>query len=284
MKYCTRCGQKLNDEDTFCSNCGMPTGDIIQGEARIKTVESTRVDRPEMNGRYDRQYGQQYGQQNGQQNAQYRTQHSGQYDPRYNHPNNGRQYTYTTRQYDGPISKHRKINPLIFVPFIFSGIMLIAALLIAFNIRGASTYKGAVNHFFNALSSGDNRKVVSVMMPRRMERAANEAARKGDLKAFGYDDLYAAVDDKYGYYMDDNVEIQKAEIAQKEQLNRTYMKEVERKLIKQMDVELVIEDAYDIVAGFDYRENGSSDWHDETIRFISYKVKGKWYAIPEDYL
>ena len=46
MKYCTKCGNEVNDSDKFCADCGQPTDqtsndEVIKADLKVELTNTT---------------------------------------------------------------------------------------------------------------------------------------------------------------------------------------------------------------------------------------------------
>ena len=294
MRYCTKCGEQIDDNSTFCPFCGMPQGDIIVGEGVQQpqvypVVPAGGIGQPQ-GGQFGQgqfggqpqggQFGQ--GQFGGQpQGGQYGQGQFGRQPQggQFGQPGGPNKFVVTIKNALANVPK----PVMIAVPAAL--VVIILALVLLVGRRGASSYEKAVDNFYSAMVSGKSKKMISVMMSSKMEKAWNKAAKNNEIDDFDYDSLSDALDDFYSLYHDDKYEIKKdgVSISYKDRLSRSYLREMEKELSKQLDVDLEIKDGYSLGSEYRYREKGDLKWNDGYMSFVAYKVGSRWYVIPGDF-
>ena len=173
---------------------------------------------------------------------------------------------------NGPLANIPK-PVLIIVPIAILLLVLLSSFFIL-NRRGAGSYKSAVSQFFTAVTKHDSKKLVKVMMPKEMEKALIEEEGFDNAKEF-----YEELDEIFYDDEDDKIKVRKVNISDKDKLSKKELKDVEETLSDDLDLELDIKEMYSLEVEFEYKE-GKDDWDDDSVDFLAYKVKGRWYVIP----
>ena len=268
MKYCISCGKQIDDSLNYCPFCGGMQGE--QSEYLLPMV----VSQPYSQQGYGQQaysqqgYGQQgfvqqgYGQQGyGQQG--YGQQGYGQ--QAYGQQSFGQQgfiqQGYGQQPYNSGMVRPKKPNPfsripkpvLIIVPLLI--VAIIVTLVLLLNRRGASDYKGAVDNFFEAVSTGDSSKVVDVVFSPDMEDAFYDGLESGDISSYGfeYDTLEEAFEDEFDEMIDETLEFRSIHIDDKEKVSSSQLKSIKRNFRQQFGSNLDIGGAYYLDVDFQYR-------------------------------
>jgi hypothetical protein len=168
---------------------------------------------------------------------------------------------------------------LIVVPAVLVTLIIIVA--IFSNLRGAGSSEKAIENFYNSLSAGNSKKMVSSMMPKELEKAADKAMKSGE---FGksYDSFSDALDIMFDDYMEDGFKIDRVRITEKEKLEKDEVKEFGENFTKGLNVNVKIVEAYRVKTTYRYQEKKDGDWEEDDMRFMIYKAGNRWYAMPSD--
>ena len=168
---------------------------------------------------------------------------------------------------------------LIVVPAVLVSLIIIVA--IFSNLRGAGSSEKAIENFYNSLSAGNSKKMVSSMMPKELEKAADKAMKSGE---FGksYDSFSDALDIMFDDYMEDGFKIDRVRITEKEKLEKDEVKEFGENFTKGLNVNVKIVEAYKVKTTYRYQEKKDGDWEEDDMRFMIYKAGNRWYAMPSD--
>ena len=172
-----------------------------------------------------------------------------------------------------PLSKIPK-PVLIIVPIVI--ILAIVAVIIFSNLRGASSYTGAVKDFFAAMDSGKSDKLMKVMFPKQLESAAKkELGGDAVFDTLGYLGSYISL-----------IDIKNDKIIEKEHADKSDISDFEDELNDEFNTHIKISDMYYVTAEAEISFEGSSllgDLYSETeeMDFVVYKVSGRWYAFPD---
>lgn len=336
MKYCSHCGQPVEDGTLFCSYCGTPQ---TQDQGNAQQAQPTQqVDQGfnQQSQNYSQQnYNQNYSQPNQNMNQAGPTQNynqaNGQYNQGYAQPNqnygqsynpnamnNGQAYNanpnpnmnsgYTqgyNQQYNpnmnsgaapgnragGVVDKIKnsvggKINfsdkkTIIAVASAAGVLMLLFILLIVgANMRGAGSYKGAVKKMMNSMASGNAKKTVHVMFPRKLEKALDKELKDGDLEYMGYDSTVDFIEDMFEEELEGGIKIRDLDITDKDKMTKKQLRDFEEELEDDMGVKVNVTQAYELEIEYEYREKGDKKWTDDDMDVTAYKVGGRWYIFP----
>jgi F0F1-type ATP synthase delta subunit len=162
-----------------------------------------------------------------------------------------------------------------------------AALLIVIGVvialsgrRGAGSYKGAVEKFFTALSAGNSKKTVQIMMPAELEKAADKELQSGELDYLDYDSMQDFIADMYESELTEEIQFQNVEITDKDKLSSDEISEIEDECKDEMGCDIKVKEAYNLEIEYEYREKGEKKWHDDDMETTAYKVGGRWYIFP----
>ena len=178
----------------------------------------------------------------------------------------------------GSESGSRIPKPLfIIIPAIV--ILLIAVVALFVTQRGASSPESAIRNYYDSLATGNSKKLVSSMMPKNLEKAADKIAKKGELGG-NYNSLAEALDKTFIIYKQDGFKIQKVRILKKEKLDSDEASEYGKDLARDMDTEVDVKEVYEVKTSYKYRESEYADWEEEDRKLMIYKVGSRWYAMP----
>ena len=178
----------------------------------------------------------------------------------------------------GSKSGSRIPKPLfIIIPAIV--ILLIAVVALFVTQRGAGSPESAIRNYYDSLATGNSKKLVSSMMPKNLEKAADKVAKKGELGG-NYNSLAEALDKTFIIYKQDGFKIQKVRILKKEKLDSDEASEYGKDLARDMDTEVDVKEVYEVKTSYKYRESEYADWEEEDRKLMIYKVGSRWYAMP----
>ena len=120
-------------------------------------------------------------------------------------------------------------------------------------------------------------------LPSDLQQAmTNGAATIQNTIEEGFDnakEFYEELDEIFYDDEDDKIKVRKVNISDKDKLSKKELKDVEETLSDDLDLELDIKEMYSLEVEFEYNE-GKDDWDDDSVDFLAYKVKGRWYVIP----
>ncbi len=159
-------------------------------------------------------------------------------------------------------------------------LLLIIALICGLNMRGASSYKGAVNKLMKGLEAGSGKKVVHAMMPRKMEKAMDDELQDGDLEGMGYDSTVDFIEDMFDEELEDGVKIRKVDITDKDKQTKKQIRDFQEDIEDELGVKIKVSQAYELDIEYEYREKGDKKWSDEDMTVTAYKTGGRWYIFP----
>ena len=168
---------------------------------------------------------------------------------------------------------------LIVVPAVL--VILIIAVAIFSNLRGAGSTEKAVENFYNSLATGNSKKMVSSMMPKELEKAADKAMKSGE---FGnsYDSFAEALDLMFDDYLKDGFKIDRVRITEKQKLERDEVKEFSKDFTHGFDVDVKISEVYMIKTTFRHQDSKDGDWEEDDMKLMIYKAGNRWYAMPSN--
>ena len=90
--------------------------------------------------------------------------------------------------------------------------LLFILLIVGANMRGAGSYKGAVKKMMNSMASGNAKKTVHVMFPRKLEKALDKELKDGDLEYMGYDSTVDFIEDMFEEELEGGIKIRDLDI------------------------------------------------------------------------
>ena len=166
---------------------------------------------------------------------------------------------------------------LIVVPAVLVTLIIVVA--IFSNLRGAGSTEKAVENFYNSLATGNSKKMVSSMMPKELEKAADKAMKSGE---FGnsYDSFAEALDLMFDDYLKDGFKIDRVRITEKQKLERDEVKEFSKDFTHGFDVDVKISEVYMIKTTFRHQDSKDGDWEEDDMKLMIYKAGNRWYAMP----
>ena len=263
MKFCTMCGQQIDDNMPFCPYCGAPQQAAPQPQQAAPQPQQA-VSQP-------------------QQAAPQPQQAAPQPQP----PQFGQYQTPPPMQAGpggpGPQAPKKPLDKkLLFIIIGAAAFVLIVIGIICglSGRRGAGSYKGAVEKLFNALADGSAKKTVHIMMPAQLEKAADKELQGGELEYLGYDSMQDFIDDMYSTELDKDMQFQNVEITDKDKLSKDEIEEIEEQCSDEMGCDIKVKEAYELEIEYEYREKGDKKWHDDYMEMTAYKVGGRWYIFP----
>jgi hypothetical protein len=172
----------------------------------------------------------------------------------------------------------------VIVPLLIIAIVVVIILLV--NTRGASDYKGAVNNFFDAVSSGDSEKIVDSVMSSAMENDFYDALESGDIEDmsdFRYDTLEEAFDDEFDDLVEEGIEFRNIHISDKEKLSSSELRSIKQMFRRNLGTKETVTSAYYVEVEYQVREAGDKRWQSDEMDMLAYEVDGKWYVWPDYY-
>ena len=295
MKFCLNCGRQIDDSSAFCPYCGGSQPDISKQSPGL--MLPAVIPNPGMqNSQAQQGYGYYGGPMQG--NQYYGGQMQG--SPYVNNQMQGNPYANQMQgsmmngaQYGG-VQMNMQNQPvymkkqsffsripkplLIIIPA--AVVLLVVLLIILLNIRGASTYKGAVDDFFDAVATGSASKTLKTMMPSSMENDLNDAIQNGDLDDFYYDSIEEALEEEYDDLIDDDYEFRGVSIEDKDKLSKSELRKLKKRWKEELGTDVDITNAYDVDVEYQFRSKNSKRWYDGDLSFVLYEVDGKWFAMP----
>ena len=314
MKFCLNCGRQIDDSSAFCPYCGGSQPDTSKQSPGL--MLPAVIPNPGMqNSQAQQGYGYYGGPMQG--NQYYGGQMQG--SPYVNNQMQGGSYVNSQMQ-GNPYANQMQGNPyanqmqgsmmngaqyggvqmnmqnqpvymkkqsffsripkplLIIIPA--AVVLLVVLLIILLNIRGASTYKGAVDDFFDAVATGSASKTLKTMMPSSMENDLNDAIQNGDLDDFYYDSIEEALEEEYDDLIDDDYEFRGVSIEDKDKLSKSELRKLKKRWKEELGTDVDITNAYDVDVEYQFRSKNSKRWYDGDLSFVLYEVDGKWFAMP----
>ena len=298
MKFCTMCGQQIDDNMPFCPYCGAPQQTAPQPQQAAPQPQQAAsqpqqaTPQPQQAAPQPQQAAPQPQQaapqpQQAAPQPQQAAPQPQQAAPQQQPPQFGQYQTPPPMQagFGGPGPKAPK-KPLD-KKILFIIIGAVAFILVVIGIicglsgrRGAGSYKGAVEKLFNALADGSAKKTVHIMMPAELEKAADKELQGGELEYLGYDSMQDFIDDMYSTELDKDMQFQNVEITDKDKLSKDELEEIEEQCSDEMGCDIKVKEAYELEIEYEYREKGDKKWHDDYMEMTAYKVGGRWYIFP----
>ncbi|MCR5226814.1 MAG: zinc ribbon domain-containing protein [Eubacterium sp.] len=293
MKFCTMCGQQIDDNMPFCPYCGAPQQTAQQPQQAAPQPQQAApqpqqaapqpqqaVSQPQQAAPQPQQAAPQ-PQQAAPQPQQAAPQ------PQQAAPQFGQYQTPPPMQAGpggpGPQAPKKPLDKkLLFIIIGAAAFVLIVIGIICglSGRRGAGSYKGAVEKLFNALADGSAKKTVHIMMPAELEKAADKELQGGELEYLGYDSMQDFIDDMYSTELDKDMQFQNVEITDKDKLSKDELEEIEEQCSDEMGCDIKVKEAYKLEIEYEYREKGDKKWHDDYMEMTAYKVGGRWYIFP----
>ena len=159
---------------------------------------------------------------------------------------------------------------LIIVPIII--VLAIIAAIVFSNMRGASSYKGAVKNFFHAMDEGDTDGMFKAMFPKSIEKAAKKELG-GDM-----DDMMGMMGGFMGM-----IDVKNEKITDKEHASKSDISDFEEELQDSVGGKVKIQDMYYLTVEVEISMSGMADLYNETeeMDMVAYKTGGRWYVFPE---
>ena len=272
MKFCTMCGQQIDDNMPFCPYCGAPQQATPQPQQAAPQPQQA-APQPQQAAPQPQQAAPQPQQAAPQ--------------PQQQPPQFGQYQTPPPMQAGpggpGPKAPKKPLDKkLLFIIIGAAAFVLIVIGIICglSGRRGAGSYKGAVEKLFNALADGSAKKTVHIMMPAELEKAADKELQGGELEYLGYDSMQDFIDDMYSTELDKDMKFQNVEITDKDKLSNDEIEEIEEQCSDEMGCDIKVKEAYELEIEYEYREKGDKKWHDDYMEMTAYKVGGRWYIFP----
>lgn len=291
MKFCSNCGNQMNDDEIFCTACGTDSQQDVNSARQQQDAQQSQMYTSETSGQQGAQQNYTYGagQQGTQQSYTYGAGQQGtQQNYTYGAGQQNTQQTYTYgagQQYgqpvygSGPKASNNKILKKLPV-FAAAAVVVVVGLVFLFRCvvgSGSLTMKGAVKDYFKAVESGDGKKIMNATLSNPMVKIIRESE---DLTKKEIIDYFEADYDTYGM----KVDYRNIEIEDKEKWDKDDVDQINESCKDGIGIDPHIKKVYDIEVSYEYRysyDGEWSDWSDETLDLDVYKSNGNWYVMGD---
>lgn len=304
MKFCSNCGNQMNDDERFCTACGTDSQQDVNSARQQQDAQQSQMYTSETSGQQGAQQNYTYGagQQSTQQNYTYGAGQQGtqqsytygagqqgtQQNYTYGAGQQSAQQTYTYgagQQYgqpvygSGPKASNNKILKKLPV-FAVAAVVVVVGLVFLFRCvvgSGSLTMKGAVKDYFKAVENGDGRKIMNATLSNPMIKVVKESE---DLTKKDIIDSLEVDYDTYGM----KVDYRNIEIEDKEKWDKDEVDEFNESCKDGSGIDPHVKKVYDIEVSYEYRysyDGEWGDWSEESIDLSAYKSNGNWYVIGD---
>lgn len=268
MKFCSKCGAQMEDDNMFCPECG--TKQEANTAQESQTAEQFTYDSvaptpvPQQTA------------QNSQASDVMGTVNEKAKEAADKAKDVADEAVKKVGDVIGKFDKNGKVNKK-FMPFIAGGIAVLVVVILVVFFRsfvgsGSLTVNGAVKSYFSAIAKQDAGDYISATMSSKVKKAVKEMG--------GFDSNAELREEMEDYLEYTETKYRRISVEDKDKVKSKEVRELIEEIEDESDVKVTMSKVYEVEVEYEYKSEYTDGWQDGSATLYVYKASGNWYVFP----